>query len=40
MRKATKEYLRVMEVVDRIDEVLDDNSPIRSKAKDIEELIV
>jgi len=37
--KPTEDYLRVMEVVDRIDEVLDSLSPIR-KHKDIEELIV
>ena len=38
MSKTTKSYLRVMEVVDSIDELLDDNSPFR-KHKEIEELI-
>ena len=39
MSKTTKSYLRVMEVVDSIDELLDDNSPIR-RHRDIEELSI
>ena len=38
MKKRTEDYLRVMEVVERIDETLDNNSPFR-KHKEIEELI-